>query len=57
MANKGSADAATANDRAQAQSVPIVRWDDSQITNAYANVCNVSSSREEVVLVFGMNNA
>ena len=27
------------------------------MTNAYANVCNVSSSREEVVLVFGMNNA
>lgn len=36
---------------------PTVRFDDSGITNAYANVCNVSSSREEVVLVFGMNNA
>ena len=36
---------------------PMVRFDDSNITNAYANVCNVSSSREEVVLVFGMNNA
>lgn len=35
---------------------PKVRWDDSNITNSYANVCNVSSSREEVVLVFGMNN-
>ena len=34
-----------------------VRFDDSEVTNAYANVCNVSSSREEVVLVFGMNNA
>ena len=34
-----------------------VRFDDTGITNAYANVCNVSSSREEVVLVFGMNNA
>ena len=34
-----------------------VKFDDSGITNAYANVCNVSSSREEVVLVFGMNNA
>jgi hypothetical protein len=36
---------------------PTVRFDDADITNAYANVCNVSSSREEVVLVFGMNNA
>ena len=34
-----------------------VKFDDTGITNAYANVCNVSSSREEVVLVFGMNNA
>lgn len=36
---------------------PKVRWDDSGITNSYANVCNVSSSREEVVLVFGINKA
>jgi hypothetical protein len=36
---------------------PIVKFDDTGISNAYANVCNVSSSREEVVLVFGMNNA
>ena len=36
---------------------PTVKLDDTGITNAYANVCNVSSSREEVVLVFGLNNA
>jgi len=36
---------------------PKVQWDDSNITNSYANVCNVSSSREEVVLVFGINKA
>ena len=36
---------------------PTVKWDDSGITNSYANVCNVSSSREEVVLVFGINKA
>ncbi len=35
---------------------PAVTFDDAGITNAYSNVCNVSSSREEVVLVFGMNN-
>jgi len=57
MANKRSADTATTSDRAQTQSVPTVHWDDSQITNSYANVCNVSSSHEEVVLVFGINKA
>lgn len=36
---------------------PTIRFDDSEVTNVYANVCNVSSSREEVVLVFGLNNA
>jgi hypothetical protein len=36
---------------------PVVKFDDTGITNAYANVCNVSSLREEVVMVFGMNNA
>ncbi len=36
---------------------PVVKIDDSCIINAYANVCNVSSSREEVALVFGVNNA
>lgn len=39
------------------KTTPKVQWDDSGITNSYANVCNVSSSREEVVLVFGINNS
>ena len=34
-----------------------IKVDDSGITNSYANVCNVSSSQEEVVLVFGINQA
>lgn len=34
-----------------------VRWDDSNLRNAYANVCNVSSTREEAVLAFGINQA
>ena len=34
-----------------------IRWDDSQMKSAYANVCNVSSTREEVVLMFGVNQA
>jgi len=32
-----------------------VRWDDSKMTSTYANVCNVSSTREEVTLLFGTN--
>jgi hypothetical protein len=36
---------------------PTIRWDDTNLKSAYANVCNVSSTREEVVLVFGINQA
>jgi len=32
-----------------------IKWDDSNLKSSYANVCNVSSTREEVVLVFGIN--
>lgn len=32
-----------------------VRWDDSNMTSTYANVCNVSSTREEVTFLFGTN--
>lgn len=34
-----------------------VRWDDSVMTTSYANVCNVSSTREEVTLLFGTNQS
>jgi uncharacterized protein DUF3467 len=36
---------------------PTIRWDDSNLKSSYANVCNVSTTREEVVLVFGINQA
>lgn len=36
---------------------PSIRWDDSRMQSAYANVCNVASTREEVVLLFGINQA
>ena len=36
---------------------PKIRWDDSHMQSAYANVCNVASTREEVVLLFGINQA
>ncbi|MCC6472552.1 MAG: DUF3467 domain-containing protein [Burkholderiales bacterium] len=34
-----------------------IRWDDSDMKSSYANVCNVTSTREEVVMLFGMNQA
>ena len=36
---------------------PKVKWDDANMKSSYANVCNVTSTREEVVLLFGMNQA
>jgi hypothetical protein len=47
----------TTIERAERPQAVTVRWDDSEVTNSYANVCNVLSSREEVVLVFGVNKA
>lgn len=35
----------------------VIRWDDSKMTSSYANVCNVSSTREEVTVLFGTNQA
>jgi hypothetical protein len=34
-----------------------VRWDNSNMHSAYANVANVSGTREEFILFFGMNQA
>lgn len=36
---------------------PKVRWETRNLSSAYANVCNVTSTREEVVLNFGINKA
>ena len=43
--------------RLAAAASQTIRWDDSNLKSSYANVCNVSSTREEVVLVFGINHA
>jgi len=34
-----------------------IRWDDSNMRSVHANVCNVAGTREEVVHLFGMNQA
>jgi hypothetical protein len=39
-----------------ANAAPTVQFDVSNLQSSYANVCNVSSTREEVALAFGVNN-
>jgi hypothetical protein len=46
-----------ANQAKGGQTGPTIRWDDTNLKSSYANVCNVSTTREEVVMVFGINNA
>ncbi len=46
-----------AKNEAPKQDIPRVRWDTSNLKSSYANVCNVTSTREEVVLNFGVNQA
>lgn len=38
-----------------AETARKVNWDDSKLEAAYANVANVSCTREEVTLLFGTN--
>lgn len=34
-----------------------INWHDSNMKSSYANVCNVTCTREEIVMLFGMNQA
>jgi hypothetical protein len=36
---------------------PKIVWDDSNMRSFYSNVCNVAGTREEIVFLFGMNQA
>ena len=36
---------------------PQITWDDSKMQTTYANVCNVLGTREEIMLLFGSNQA
>ena len=53
MAEKKAAEGADAKGMEGAR----IKWDDSNMKSAYANVCNVTSTREEVVMLFGINQA
>ena len=50
-ANQGAAAAAKAGEGTK------LKWDDTNMKSSYANVCNVTSTREEVVMLFGVNQA
>src|SRR5690242_1237565 len=47
----------TVTQRAAAAATTSVKWDDANMRSSYANVCNVASTRGEVVLLFGINQA
>ncbi len=42
---------------ATAAQTPKVKWNDSNMQSTYANVCNVMGTREEIMLLFGSNQA
>ena len=52
-----AAENAEAKGAVQAGQDPKIKWDDSAMKSSYANVCNVTSTREEVVMLFGINQA
>jgi hypothetical protein len=52
MAGKKEEEKAAAN---QDAGTIRIRWDDTNLKTSYANVCNVSSTREEVTILFGTN--
>ena len=56
MADERGREAAAGRSGA-AQPPVTIKWDDSNMKSSYANVCNVASTREEVVLLFGINQA
>ncbi|KPK14884.1 MAG: hypothetical protein AMJ67_15675 [Betaproteobacteria bacterium SG8_41] len=55
--NKPGEDKAAAGAQAAATDATRIKWDDSNMKSSYANVCNVTSTREEVVMLFGINQA
>lgn len=46
---------AVKENKKEGEAMPKVIWDDSKLRSTYANVCNVSSTREEMTLLFGTN--
>ena len=48
---------ANAEQTGQATGQTRIVWDDANMRSVYCNVSNVAGGREEIVLLFGMNQA
>lgn len=55
MAQKNATDESKAEETKAPVEGPRINWDQSKMKTTYANVCNVSSTREEVSVLFGTN--
>ena len=47
----------TGADQAQQSGQAKIVWDDSNMRSVYSNATNVAGGREEIILLFGMNQA
>lgn len=45
----------TPKEQVESTAATKIKWDSSKMNSTYANVCNVTSTREEVSLLFGTN--
>jgi hypothetical protein len=54
---RGAAAQAAGAQQAAATGQTRIVWDDTNMRSGYANVANVAGTREEIVLLFGMNQA
>lgn len=55
MSKKEESGAAQEPEVQEQEQQTTIRWEGGNMRSTYANVCNVSSSREEVTLLFGTN--
>src|SRR4026209_1759386 len=57
MATKEATETREGKPATRREGGPKVVWDDSKMHTSYANVCNVLGTREEIMLLFGANQA
>ena len=57
MATKDTREETPIKPTAEPANMPKINWDDSKMHTSYANVCNVLGTREEIMLLFGANQA
>jgi hypothetical protein len=55
MANQAERGQGRADQAGKGPAQPKLVWDDSKMTSTYSNVANVAGGREEIVLLFGVN--